>query len=152
MASRKRAKTGDVLEYEVGNDVAYLHYTGKHPEYGDAVFVGPRLGQRQRKVKNEIFSDSYLVFYPVNAAISQGLAKIVANIAPPGMPERLRRPGARTGRRVDTWIIEDSSDEVVKTKLSEEELRLPIATIWNHEMLLRRVAEGWDPSQEGRGS
>jgi hypothetical protein len=52
---------------------------------------------------------------------------------------------------VDSWIIEDASGEVTKAKLSEEELRLPIAAIWNHELLVQRLAEGWTPVEEGCG-
>lgn len=55
-----------------------------------------------------------------------------------------------SGRRIITWIIEDGSREVVKANLSEEELRLPIAAIWNHEFLIQRIAEGWNPMNEGR--
>jgi len=37
----------------------------------------------------------------------------------------------------------------VKSTLSEEERRLPIAAIWNHEFLVQRVSEGWRPEMEG---
>jgi len=149
---RKRAKVGDVLELEAGNRFAYLHYIGKHAEYGDAVLVNPRLQKRQTSVTSDIFADAYIAFYPAMAAVSQGLVDVVAHLPPPTLPSRLRRAGARSGRRVDTWIIEDGSREVVKTKLSDEELQLPIAAIWNHELLVQRIAEGWTPTQEGRGS
>lgn len=149
---RKRVKAGDVLELKAGDRFAYLHYIGKHPEYGDAVLVNPRLRERQASVTGENFSGGYVAFYPVTAAVAQGLVDVVAHLPPPNLPERLRRAGARSGRRVDTWIIEDGSREVVKAKLSEEELRLPIAAIWNHELLVQRIAEGWNPTQEGRGS
>jgi hypothetical protein len=148
----KRAKVGDVLELEAGNRFAYLHYIGKHPEYGDAVLVNPRLQERQTSVTANIFSDAYVAFYPVTAAVSQGLVEVVTHLPPPTLPNRLRRAGARSGRRVDTWVIEDGSREVVKAKLTDEELRLPIAAIWNHELLVQRIAEGWIPAQEGRGS
>jgi hypothetical protein len=63
---------------------------------------------------------------------------------------RLRRPGARSVGRIDTWVIEDGTHEVVKKALTDEELKLPIAAIWNHEILIQRVREGWNPLQEGR--
>jgi len=149
---RKRARVGDILELEAGGHFAYLQYIGKHPEYGDAVLVSPRLQPRQPSVTENIFSDGYVAFYPVTAAASQGLVKVVGHVSPPALPSRLRRAGVRSGPRVDTWIIEDESGEVVKAKLSEEELKFPIAAIWNHDLLIQRVAEGWTPQREGRGS
>jgi hypothetical protein len=150
---RKRTKSGDVLELEVPSGFAYLHYLGKHPEYGDAMLVSPQFQERRVTVTADIFLDAYVAFYPVTAAVSQGLLHIVGHLRPPVLPSRLRRAGARSGRRVDTWVIEGGSREVVKSTLSDDELRLPIASIWNHELLLQRIAEGWTPVQEdGHGS
>lgn len=149
---RGRLKSGEVLELAAGNRFAYLHYIGKHPEYGDAVLVSPKLHERQNAVTNEMFSNGYVAFYPVAAAIAQGLVHVVGHLPPPNIPQRLRRAGARSGRRVDTWIIESDSGEVVRTKLSEDEQRLPIAAIWNHDLLVQRIAEGWTPTQEGHGA
>lgn len=149
---RKRVKVGDILELKAAKRFAYLHFLGRHPEYGDAVLVSPGLGERPTPVTGEIFSSGYVAFYPLSAAVAQGLVEVVAHLPPPDLPKRLRRPGARSGRRVDTWIVEGDSGEVVREKLSEEELQLPIAAIWNHELLVQRVAEGWHPAQEGRGS
>lgn len=147
---RTRVKGGDVLQLRAGDRFAYLHYIGKHPEYGDAVLVSPGLQERQTSVARENFVSGYVAFYPAAAGVAQGLVEVVAHLPPPNLPERLRRAGARSGRRVDTWIIEDGSREVVRTKLSEDELRLPIAAIWNHELLVQRIAEGWNPMNEGR--
>jgi len=146
----KRVKAGDILELKAGDRFAYLQYIGRHLEYGDVVLVSPRLQERQASVTGKNFADGYIAFYPVAAAITQGLVEVIAHLPPPNLPKRLRRAGARSGRRVDTWIIEDGNREVVKGELSEEELRLPIAAIWNHEMLVQRIAEGWNPEQEGR--
>lgn len=149
---RKRVKAGDVLQLKAGNRFAYLHYIGKHPEYGDAVLVSPQLHERQMAVTGDVFSSGYITFYPVTAAVAQQLVNIVGNLPPPALPRRFRRPGAISGRRVKTWIIEDDTGEVVRAKLSEEELRLPIASIWNHEYLVQRIVEGWSPAHEGRES
>lgn len=149
---RKRAKPGDILELRVDDHFAYLHYIGKHPEYGDAILVGSLLKERQASITAQIFSRGYVAFYPAVSAVAQGLVEVVAQLPPPKLPERLRRAGARSGSCVDTWIIEDESGEIVKAQLSEEELRLPIAAIWNHELLVQRISEDWDPSREGGGS
>ena len=126
---------------------AYLQYVGRHPEYGDAVMVCPRLGER---LNGQTLSDGYVVFYPVTAAMALRLVEVVDHFTPPKLPQRLRRPGARSGLRVDTWVVEDGTGETVKSKLSEDDLQLPIAVIWNHELLIQRLLEGWNPLHEGR--
>jgi hypothetical protein len=148
---RNRIKAGDVLELKAGDRFAYLQYIGKHPEYGDAVLVNPRLQERQTSISAELFDGGYTAFYPAAAAIAQGLAEVVSSLSPPDLPKRLRRAGRRTGRRIDTWIIEGGSGDVVKDELSADDLRLPIASIWNHELLVQRIAEGWSPVREGGG-
>jgi hypothetical protein len=146
----KRPKPGDVLELATPDGLIYLHYLGKHPEYGDGVAVSPTRQARRVTPSPDLFRAGYVTFYPVLAAVSQGLVTVIGHLASPGLPKRLRRPGARSGRRVETWIIEDDFGEIVKRQLSEEEQALPIAAIWNHELLIQRVAEGWRPEMEGR--
>jgi hypothetical protein len=146
---RKRVKVGDVLELRVGKHFAYLHYIGRHPDFGDAVLVSPRLYDRQVK-PTEVFSDGYVAFYPAGAAVAQELVGVAGNFPPIAMPRRFRRWGAMSGDRVTTWIISDDSGEIVKSVLSKKDLQLPILGIWNHEYLIERIAEGWRPEHEGR--
>ena len=141
-----------MLELKVGERFAYMHFVGKHPEYGDAVLINSQLGARQKSIFAEYFANGYIAFYPVTAAVAQGLIEVDGYLPPQKLPERLRRAGARSGRHVKTWIIESGTEEVVKNKLSNEERRLPIAAIWNHELLVQRISEGWDPMQEGEGN
>jgi len=146
----KRVKPGEVLEVAAADGgLLYLHYLGKHTEYGDAVSVCP-VEQVSRPLTYEgLFDSGYVTFYPATAAVSRGLATCVGHIASGGVPQKLRRPGARVGTTVKTWIVQDEHSESVKQKLSAEELRLPIAVIWNHELLLQRVCERWRPEAEG---
>jgi len=151
-AQRKRLKRGDVLALHASGRLGYLHYIGKHSEYGEAVLVSPKLWDRQMTVASEIFSGGYVTFYPATAAIAHHLVEVVGHLPPSILPRRFRRPGAIAGSHVKTWIIEDGVKEVVKVKLSEDELRLPIATIWNHEYLVERLEEGWNPvDEQGEG-
>jgi hypothetical protein len=144
---QKRLKSGDVLRLSTPKGFAYLQYIGRHPEYGDAVLVSPRLSER---VEAQTLSGGYVTFYPATAALAQHLIEIVDHSAAPKLPQRLRRPGARSGLRITTWIIEDGVTETVSARLSEDDLQLPIATIWNHELLIHRILEGWSPLNEGR--
>jgi hypothetical protein len=147
---RKRLKTGDVLEVIVPGGVIYLHYLGKHPDYGDGIAVCPTTFAGRVEVSPELFAASYITFYPASAAVARGMAAIVGHLPSQGLPVRYRRAGARSGTMVETWIIEDGQSEVVKRRLSEEELHLPIVGIWNHAFLIQRVSEGWRPEKEGR--
>jgi hypothetical protein len=98
-----------------------------------------------------VLSKGYFAFYPVLAAMKHGLVTFAMHHDPvPPVPLRLRRPGAmeRNGT-VITWIIEDGERERVTKTLSQEERALPIAAIWNHEMLRIRLREGWRPERSG---
>jgi hypothetical protein len=146
---RRKPKIGDVFALNVANGLGYLHFIGKHPEYGTAVKVAIGIHEQPPQDLNAIFIKGYVTFYPVGPAVSQGLVQIVGHIPSPTMPTRYRRIGALVGRRITTWIIEDASGEVVRQSLSAEELILPIAAIWNHDFLVQRIAEEWTPAQEG---
>jgi hypothetical protein len=144
----RRAKVGDVLELVSSDGLMYVQYAGRHAEYGDGIAVCPMKHEDRVQIGPELFRAAYVTFYPANAAIARGLAEVVGHLPSPGLPKRFRRPGVRSGSKVETWVIEDASGEIVKRALSEEERRLPIAVIWNHELLEQRVAEGWRPEME----
>src|SRR5258706_15256277 len=96
-AQHKRAKPGDILRLNTPKGFAYLQYIGRHPEYGDAVLINPVLGERP---SGQPFSSGYVAFYPVSAAAARRIVEIVDHLTPPRLPQRLRRPGARSGLRV----------------------------------------------------
>ena len=145
----KRLKPGDILEAVAASGLLYLQYLGKHREYGDAVLVCPvEQGSRPSTYEN-LFTSGYVTFYPATVAVTRGLASVVGHGDPRDMPRRVRRPGARVGVVVKTWIVEDETGESVKHQLSEDERLLPIAAIWNHALLQERVREGWRPEMEG---
>lgn len=146
---RKRVRVGDVLEVKVGDRFAYVQYIGKHPRYGEALLVPPTLHDRKTVVTNDLLLGPYTTFYPVSAAVAQRLVEVVGHLEPASLPRRFRRPGAVSGQRVETWIVESETGEQVKSKLTEDELQLSIASIWNHEYLVERLQEGWTPSRDG---
>ena len=147
---RKRLTVGDALAVHAGDRLAYVQYIGSHQEYGDAILVSPRLHERAVPVTSDLFADGYVTFYPAKAAANQGLVELIDNLPSPPLPNRLRRAGKRSGRVVDTRIIEDSAGEIVKSRLSKAERKLPIAAIWNHALLVQRLVEQWDPTLESK--
>jgi hypothetical protein len=148
---RGRPKSGDVVEIQGPEGLLYLGYLGTHREYGDAVMVSPAVHAVRPTIGGDLFRDGYVAFYPLRAAVSCGLALIVGKTKAVAVPHRLRRAGARTGRTVTSWIVEDGfGREEIRFSLSKEELLLPIAAIWNHELLVERLVGGWRPEKEGK--
>lgn len=147
--AKKRLKPGDVLEIAVDNRTAYMQYLGEHSEYGGVIWVVPRTyATPPENVGSVVAEDGYFAFYPARTAVLRGFAQVVdsAPLEDREIPQRLRRAGARgADGTVLTWIVSQGNREVVKEVLSESERHLPIAAIWNHEMLALRVSEGWRP-------
>lgn len=142
----RRTRAGDVLEVTASSGRIYVHYLGRHSEYGDAIAVCTTVYDVVPEIAPELFRDSYVVFYPAAAAVARGLAAIVGHLPSSGVPTRLRRPGARSASgTILTWVLEDQMSEVVKQRLSTAEALLPLAVIWNHAMLIQRVEEKWRP-------
>src|SRR5262245_61895321 len=107
----KKLKSGDVLEITTSDGVIYAHYLGKHQVFGDAVAICATKQLGRVPLCQELFQGSYVTFYPASHAVRHGLAAVVGNLPSPGIPNCLRRPGARSNRKVETWIIEDDSGQ-----------------------------------------
>jgi len=152
-SSRKRARPGDVIEVVTPSGLAYVQYVGKHPKYGDAIRVLPGFFQEQPRDWSALLAqEGYVTFYPLNAAVSQELVTVAASeaILPgKGMPSVWRRAGWRNedGKAV-LWFICEGDKETRRPGLSEEEKRLPIMAIWNHEFLVTRMVGEWRPERD----
>ncbi|HYO54193.1 ribonuclease E inhibitor RraB [Archangium sp.] len=151
---RKRARPGDILEVSTPRGLAYIHYTARHPEYGDAIRVLPGFFTTRPADFTALANspEAYFTFYPAGVAVSQRVVEVVARIpVPPGqeLPFFYRRRGAsnREGR-ILTWFIWDGTKDTLVRELSEAERLLPIASIWNHEALLYYLTREWRPEQD----
>jgi Regulator of ribonuclease activity B len=152
MASQvKGAKPGDILVIRVKSAVAYLQYVGEHPAYGDAVVVGRMVPAPASVIDRRVVEGGYITFYPLRLAVARGLVEIVGHAPPPDVPGRLRLEGATIGGRVATWVILDGASKRVTSRLSDEEVRLPIVGLWNHEALVTSIESAYTPTSEGRG-
>lgn len=151
---RKRLRPGDLLAITSEQGIAIIHYVGRNPSYGHAIYVYPQWHKTRDEAMCAVLSGGYLTYYPAQSAVLQGLAEIVATEPLPRaatIPTRFRRPGAsdRQGN-VFAWIImEPDGTEQLKRKLSLKDRELPIAAVWNHEYLIDRINEGWKPEHEG---
>jgi hypothetical protein len=147
---RKRLVGGEILEVPVGDRFGYVQFLGEHREYGDAILVNPTLHDRQAHFPTGFFSKGYVTFYPAANSVSRKLVEVVAQSSPPSLPKRFRRPKAERDGAVDAWVIEGGWRNVVKQTLTEEERKLPIADVWQHEFLRERIAKGWTPETDSR--
>jgi len=147
---RKRLVGGEILEVPVGKRFGYVQFLGEHREYGDAVLVNPELHDRQASFPSNFFSSGYVTFYPACDAVTQKRVEVVAQSSPPRLPKRFRRPKAEHDGAVESWVIEGGWRNVVKQTLSDEERKLPIASVWEHESLRERIASGWTPETDSR--
>ena len=149
----KRIKVGDILELQTTKGLTYLQYIGKHQEYGDVILVLPKFYKSRPRELTEVVEDNgYIAFYPARAAVREGLIEIVKSHMLTGdikIPETLRRAGARSrDGKVLSWIIEGRGKEIVYKELSEDQTQLPIAAIWDHDLLVLRVLGNWSPGHE----
>lgn len=151
---RKRARPGDVLEVSTPRGLAYVHYSARDPEYGDAIRVLPGFFTTRPADFTALASSpkAYFTFYPVGAAVSQGLVEVVARIPVlpgQGLPTVYRRAGARRPEGgVLAWLICEGKKETLVWELSEEQRHLPIARVWMHDTLVSYLTEEWRPEQD----
>lgn len=142
MPTRKKLSPGDVLEFPIDGVKKSVQYLGNHTEYGGAIWV-----------PSDDFRKGYVAFYPASAAVYQGVVKVTERRDPEAqVPTNIRRPGARArDGMITSWVIESQGEEHMTRELSDAEVKLPIAVIWNHEMLCIRIREGWNPTKEAGG-
>jgi hypothetical protein len=146
---KRRASPGDVLTFISGGKRAFLQYLGRHPEYGDAVAVCPGFRPLKSRATVKDIEDSYVTFYPVQAAIRAGLVEIVYRLPAAGMPSRIRRPGIRSSKDgTFSWFIKTGDSECRVRELTKEDRKLPIAEIVNHEYLIERIRAKWRPETD----
>ena len=152
--SRPALNVGDILELPRSERFGYVQFLGRHPDYGDTLFVLPGLfeGLALPDVEACLAREGYISWSPVHVAIKRGWARVIGNLPPRAdVPSVLRRAGAIAPRsgRVVTWLIDGHGPPQLRWSLSEAELHLPIAQISDHEALMMDIEKKWRPEQEG---
>ncbi len=153
----RRLRSGDVLEVEFPKvpspelafpkgGFGYLTYVGKSQEYDDAVRVRPGILYERPAITEDLFKDSYVIFYLANAALRYKLVTVVGQLAPVPMPTVFRRRGGiARGGKVLNWFIDDENGTTSTEVLTDAQRLLPIASMWNHEALLFDISREWRP-------
>jgi Regulator of ribonuclease activity B len=157
MKPRVIPKIGDIVEINTPKGLAYVQYTARHtvpPGFGDLVRVLPGL----YKTRPSDFSvmakkkENYFIFTPLGLACRRKQAVIVGNEPVPSWARGI--PLMRMANRFDEngkghdWYLWDGVRTWPATGKPEELNKVSIASIWGHDVLIDRLAEGWLPSDD----
>lgn len=149
-------KTGDVFSIKTGKGLAYFQYVKKVAPMGTLIRVLPGTYAAEQPDLPALVSQvtNFWVFFPVAAALKQG---IVQNVTNNPVPEHSQRtPTFRTGvvdpstGKVGTWWLWDGEREWKAGSLSGEQRKLPIRGAWNDVLLVERIEAGWLPENDAR--
>lgn len=146
-------KHGDLLEVPTPRGLAYAQYINKHQNYGALLRVFKALHEsRPHDIKDAIGEVQFVCFFPLQAAIRQGIVSVVGN-APVPSADRVF-PTFRAGvvdpsiGKVSSWWFWDGEREWRVGTLSPEQRRMPIRGIWNDTLLVERIVSGWRPEHD----
>jgi hypothetical protein len=154
-----RLRSGDVLEIEFpkvpspelvfpDGGFGYLTYVGKDHHKCDAVRVRPGILYERPSITEQLFADSYILFYPANLALRHKLVTVVGKLAPVPMPTVFRRSGwIERGGKITSWFIDDENGTTTVGSLTDEQKKINIAVHVNHEALLYQISKNWKPEK-----
>jgi hypothetical protein len=153
LVNRTRPKIGDVVEIATSRGFGYAHFTQKHeapPRYGALLRVLPGLfAERPGDFAGLVLQvPRFMTFFPLSAACSRGLVRIVANEPVPerskAFPIFRNSHRDRTGKRIPPWFLWDGTREWKVGTLSQEQLRdYPPLGVSNDTLLAERIASEW---------
>jgi hypothetical protein len=151
------AKIGDVLEIRTNSGLAYALLTHVHegkPRFGALIRVFERLYATRPEDFQKVVADDirFSIFFPVQAAVKEGIVEIVAQVI---VPQHLKPfPVFRTGmvdpqsKKVAAWWLWDGTSEHRIGTLSAEQRKLSIRGVWNDTLLVDRIVSGWRPEND----
>jgi hypothetical protein len=155
MGSRGRPRIGDVIAIPTPAGEGYAQYTHDHEDYGELIRVLPGTleqepGDLQALVDQR---ERFNVFFPLAAALRQGIVNVVANAAVPRAAHDFPRfragiPVPGEPGKYQRWYIWDGAEEWPVDELSDEQRDLSIREIVNDTMLVKLIVSGWSPRDE----
>lgn len=144
-----RLKSGDVLEVACESGYAYMVFIGRHEHLGHVVRVIPTVfQQKQVDLEALVLLPGYVIFYPAASAVRAGLVRRIGHSGTGAAPVPVWVRNAvtvDTDGTVRSWFVTDGKEGIPRRTLSEAELEMPIASIWNHPLLLHRLLTRWSP-------
>lgn len=150
----KRIRIGDIVEISTSRGLAYAQYTHKDESWGALLRVLPGFfDQRPQDFEHLVRQqERFVSFFPLGAAVSQGIVQLVGNEPVPRQAERLpdfRWAGFidRQGNVRDWWIGEGGTKRKV-TELTPEQRKMPILEVINDTLLIDRIENDWTPERD----
>jgi len=147
-----KAQVGDIVEFETPKGFAYAQFSNVHERFGELLRVLPGIYQTRREEFADLAqqNERFYVFYPLKAMIKEGLVKVVAHSDVPVQAKPFplfKAAGWRDPQsgRVQDWWLWDGHREWRVGSLTEDLAALPIRAITGHDLLVRRIADGWHP-------
>lgn len=154
MSKKPKIQPGDVFEIKTKKRLAYAQYVLRDSEMGVLIRVLPGFHEMRPINFAEVVAqpERFAIFFPLRAAIDQGIFEIVAHEKIPEASQKL--PVFRARGHVDRegfvhdWRLLDGEKSVRVGKLSAEQRKLPIKELWNDTLLIERIEEEWSPEKE----
>lgn len=151
MANGRWARIGDIFEIRTARGLAYAQYTHEHsspPRFGHLIRILPGFYDETPEMFDSLVQQPhvFMVFFPLNTAIRQGIVRRVANVpVPPNLREfPIFRAGIEdpsTGK-VNNWWLWDGNKEWRVRSLTEEQKLFPIRQLVNDTMLIIMIEKG----------
>ena len=148
----KRMKIGDVFEIETPKGMGYFQYVYRNSETGFPLTrILPGLYSEEPENMADLVAQKelFLIHFMVNAALYHKLIRKIGNYEiPTGLelpPKYVRRTEWVRGK-FNCWHIVDYETLYVKAvvrELDEEQKKLSPSGMWNYNLLVARLAEGW---------
>ncbi len=150
----KKPKIGDIIEITTAKGLAYAQLSHFHPRYNALLRILPGFFSKRPSDFLTLVNqpEKFVNFFPLQAALNQGIFEIVGNQPVPDTAESF--PLFRTGivdpvtGKVRVWWFWDGEKEWKVGDISEEQRNLPLRGIWNDTLLIERIESGWTPSTD----
>ncbi|BCJ06915.1 hypothetical protein PRtIB026_A33390 [Pseudomonas sp. RtIB026] len=142
----KRVKLGDVLQILTNAGVAYAQVTHKHPRYGHLIRAFAGYHEQTPKDFSAVVDaqPQFTAFFPVQAAVDQGLLAVVANV--PVSPVLQAFPTMRMqagGPGGSLWLWDGEHELLLDRELTAEEMLYPVRGIITAPLLVERIEKGY---------
>lgn len=154
--TRRRPNVGDIIEIVTPNGLAFAQYINydKKRHQGTLLALLPGLfAERPDSIETLVAQNPlYFFFYPLGAALRQGLVEFVTNIPVPAFNNSfplMRCKGMiEKDGKVTNWWLWDGDKMWRVEQLSPEDYQLSTDGVWGHELLIQRIVDGWTPAQD----
>ena len=150
----KRVRIGDIIEIPTSRGLAYAQYGHKKEQWGALLRILPGFCAQRPEDFSQIANqeESFVVFFPLQAAISRGIFEVVAHQEIPQHARTFplfRGAGFRDRQgRVQNWWLWDGVREWPIGRQTDEQRKLPLCQVWNDTLLIERIEEGWTPEKD----